>query len=197
MHFYRSRFGRGTPQQDVDCRLGDFTIRVSPSRVKMLVKMPYEEVDRLADQDDDDDYAARELCRRYHTFTQVMSDLRDEDSPEGESGLMFPSEVVDETVGDMARNIGRDVDFVLGLIARHEMTHLERFGAAKHTACATLASLPSDEIEGVAFKLLFGLPVVGSEEEYENDEVHSSEMQAFWDESAETPSLRAYPYRVP
>jgi hypothetical protein len=163
----------------------------------MLVKMPYEEVDRLADRDDDDDYAARELCRRYHTFTQVMSDLRDEDSPEGESGLMFPSGVVDETVGDMARNVGRDVDFVLGLIARHEMTHLDRFGAAKHTACATLASLPYDEIEGVAFKLLFGLPVVGSEEEYENDEVYSSEMQAFWDESAETPSLRAYPYRVP
>ncbi len=192
MHFYRSRFGVGTPQQDVDCRLGNFTIRVSPSRVKMLVKMPYEEVDRLADQDDE--YAVRELVRRYHTFINVMSDLREEDSPEGESSLMFASEVVDETVGDMAQYVGRDVYFVLELIARHEMTHLERFGAAKHTACATLASLPSDEIEGVAFKLLFGLPVVSSREEYENEEVYSSETRDFWDESAETPSLRAYPY---
>jgi hypothetical protein len=126
-----------------------------------------------------------------------MGDLSDEDSPEGESGLMFPSGVVDETVGDMARYVGRDVDFVLGLIARREMTTLERFGAAKHTALATLANLPSDEIAGVAFKLLFGLPVVGSKEAYGADEVYSSEIGDFRDESAETPSLRFYPYRVP
>ena len=123
------------------------------AEVKRYVQMPYEELERLSD-DADDDGAHREIVRRYLLYRFTMRDL--DDSYNEQNYGLHTGDVVDETAGEVANDVV-STDALLGFIREREAAQLRRFGAQHLTALArhTAASNASD----VPFKLLFGLPV--------------------------------------
>jgi hypothetical protein len=119
--------------------------------VRRYVQMPYEELERLSD---DDDGAYREMVRRYLLYRWTMRDL--DDTYEEENTGLRTADVVDETAAEVADD-AVSTETLLGFIRTREAAQLDRFGAehlsafARHVAAATASDVP--------FKLLFGLPV--------------------------------------
>jgi hypothetical protein len=123
-------------------------------QVKRYVQMPYEELERLSEGNDD--VAHREIVRRYILYRATMRDL----SYAYDGSTKLPGGVVNETADEVARNragFGIPTEDLLGFIRTREAAQLERFGAmhlsafARHVAASTETDVP--------FKLLFGLPV--------------------------------------
>ena len=72
------------------------------AEVKRHVQMPYEELERLSD-DADDDGAHREIVRRYLLYRATSSDL--DDAYNEENTVLLMADVVDETAGEVAGDV--------------------------------------------------------------------------------------------
>jgi hypothetical protein len=146
--------------------------------VKLYVQMPYDELSRLA-EDNEDDHADREMARRYLLFRSTMRDLDGDE--EFENTGYLACDIIDETSQDIAKSADVAVERILRIIRELEMAQLEHFGAGAHHVTAFARHYESSTASEVPFKLLFGLPVTTGHREY-NDVSYfgDDDTEDFW-----------------
>ena len=146
-------------------------------RCNCTFQMPYEELSRLSDGTEED-FAYREMVRRYVVYRWTVIDLLECRSWYLENTGFLQEEIVDETAVEVADDTVTTAT-LLGFIRAREGDQLRRFGAehltafARHDAASTASLVP--------FKLLFGLPVTTERSEYEDACLYDSAVEDFWD----------------